>query len=91
MQTFARIELTLSCRGPLSYRNQSINLLCKSMDWFLYDDGLRHERVNILHRKKLQHLHFYNESSPKQSKIKTNLFRLLMSTLQNIFLEARKI
>ena len=19
------------------------------MDWFLYDDGLRHERVNILH------------------------------------------
>ena len=31
---------------PLSYRNQSIiDLLCKSMDWFLYDNGLRHERV----------------------------------------------
>ena len=28
------------------YRNQSINLLCKSMDWFLYDRNLRHERVN---------------------------------------------
>ena len=31
--------LTLSWRRPLSYRNQSI-------DWFLYDIGLRHERVN---------------------------------------------
>ena len=24
---------------------QSIDLLCKSMDWFLHDNGLRHERV----------------------------------------------
>ena len=31
---------------PLSYRNQSIDLRSKSMDWFLYDDGIRHERVN---------------------------------------------
>ena len=30
----------------LSYRNQSIDLMRKSMDWFLYDNGLRHERVN---------------------------------------------
>ena len=37
--------LTLSWRRPLSYRNQSIDLLCKSMDWFLYDNGLHHERV----------------------------------------------
>ena len=28
-----------------SYRNQSIDLLRKWMDWFLYDNGLRHERV----------------------------------------------
>ena len=35
--------LTLSWRRPLSYRN----LRSKSMDWFLYDNGLRHERVNI--------------------------------------------
>ena len=39
--------LTLSRRRPLSYRNQSIGLLCKLMDWFLYANGLRHERVNI--------------------------------------------
>ena len=39
-------HLTLSWRRPLSYRNQYIDLLCKSMDWFLYDRDLRHERVN---------------------------------------------
>ena len=38
-------KLTLSWRRQLSYRNQSIDLLCKSMDWFLYDNGPRHERV----------------------------------------------
>ena len=32
--------LTLSWRRPLSYRNQSISVV-----WFLYDNGLRHERV----------------------------------------------
>ena len=40
--------LTLSWRRPSSYRNQSIDLRSKSMDWFLYDNGLRHERVNSL-------------------------------------------
>ena len=39
-------DLTLSRRRPLSYRNQSTDLQSKSMDWFLYDRGLRHERVN---------------------------------------------
>ena len=40
-------SLTLSRRRPLSYRNQSIDLLRKSIDWFLYHNGLRHERVNF--------------------------------------------
>ena len=39
------IDLTLSWRRPLSYRNQPIDLRSKSMDWFLYDNGLRHKRV----------------------------------------------
>ena len=39
-------NLTLSWRRLLSYRNQSIDLRCKSKDWFLSDNGLRHERVN---------------------------------------------
>ena len=37
--------LTLSWRRLLSYRNQSIDLQSKSVDWFLYDNGLRHERL----------------------------------------------
>ena len=40
-------HLTLSWQRSLSYRKQSIDLSCKSMDWFLYDRGLRHERVNV--------------------------------------------
>ena len=37
----------------LSYRNQSIDLLSKSMDWFLYYNGLCRERVKkILFRSK---------------------------------------
>ena len=40
-----QINWTLSWRRPLSYRNQSIDLRSKSMDWFLYDNGLSHERV----------------------------------------------
>ena len=39
--------LTLSWRRPLSYRNQSTDLQSKAMDWFLYDNSFRHERVNV--------------------------------------------
>ena len=38
-------KLILSWRRPLSYRNQSIDLPRKLMDWFLYNNGLCHERV----------------------------------------------
>ena len=37
--------LTLSWWRPISYRNQSIDLQSKSVDWFLYDRDLRHKRV----------------------------------------------
>ena len=30
---------------PIFYRNQSIDLLCKLMDQFLYDGELHHEKV----------------------------------------------
>ena len=39
-------SLNLSWRRLLSYRNQSIDLRSKSVEWFLYDNGLSHERVN---------------------------------------------
>ena len=32
---------------PISYRNQSIDLQSKSIDWFLYDKELPHESVSI--------------------------------------------
>ena len=39
------LELTLSWQRSLLYRNQFSDLLCKSIDWFLYYRDLRHERV----------------------------------------------
>ena len=41
--TFFTKDVTLSSRRSLLYRSQSIDLLCKSIDWFLYDKDLRHE------------------------------------------------
>ena len=40
--------LTLLWRKAISHRNQSIDFLCKSMDWFLYDRDIRHERVTYM-------------------------------------------
>ena len=45
MKIISYFILTLSWRRPLSYRNQFIDLLYKSMDWFLDNISLRHERV----------------------------------------------
>ena len=46
--TSFRDLLTLSWRRSLSYRNQPIDLQSKSMDWFLYDEDLSHEKVKDL-------------------------------------------
>ena len=40
--------LTLSWRRSISHRKLSIDLQGKSVDWFLYDRGLRHERVKVI-------------------------------------------
>ena len=40
--------LTLSWRRSLSYRNQFIDLLHKSIDWFLYVMDLRQDRFNFV-------------------------------------------
>ena len=40
---------------PLSYRNQSIELQSKSMDWFLYGRDLCHEKVKVNYRNMLTH------------------------------------
>ena len=42
------IRLNSSMTEVVSYRNQSIDLQSKSMDWFLYDKDLHRERVKHL-------------------------------------------
>ena len=42
---FTPLSLNVSWRRSLSYRKQLNDLLSKSMDWFLYDEGFCHERV----------------------------------------------
>ena len=48
---------SLSWRRSLLYRNQSSDLLCKSMDCFLYDWELLHERakVRLIHFSQMDH------------------------------------
>ena len=41
LSCFSAGLLTLSWLRPLSFRNQFTDLLYKSMDWFLYDNGLQ--------------------------------------------------
>ena len=50
-------SLALSWRRPYSCRNQSTDSLRNSMDWFLYDDGFRHERVKSLNQVVISHLY----------------------------------
>ena len=52
------LRLTLSRRESVSRRNQSIDLLCRSMDWFLHDGNLRHERINKfkIHNKYIEEM-----------------------------------
>ena len=72
-------------REVLSYRNQSIDLLSKSMDRFLYDRGLRHERVKCWrkknNRKNPEHVHSHfpgsiNNGSPNNELGKNKRARL---------------
>ena len=52
-------SLALSWRRPYSCRNQSTDSLRNSMDWFLYDDSLRHERVKSLNQVVISHLYIF--------------------------------
>ena len=88
LSNLSKYSLTLSWRRPLSYRYQSIDLLRKSMNWFLYDNGLRHERVKeVLYNKSLSmkfldlkglktvdHRVIFSVLEVKRSKYKKNVF-----------------
>ena len=62
----AQLKLTLSWRRPLSYRNPSIDLPSKSMGWHLYDNGLRHERVNEKKKSAIRNTIYDHNSVPRQ-------------------------
>ena len=51
----ADYHLTLSWQRSILGRNQSIHLLCKSMDWFIYGD-LRHERFRMRRKRNTRNL-----------------------------------
>ena len=58
--------LILSWRKSLPYRNQSTDLIWKSIVWFLFDKDLRHERVKTLfihHAPKVCFLHVVKQNS----------------------------
>ena len=69
--SFEELQLTLSWRRPLSYRNYSSDLLCKSVDWYLYDRDLHHERVSPFHHDLLLPVRFLVGTSRK---VFANLF-----------------
>ena len=80
---FAYLCLTLSWRRPLLYRNQSIDLLRKPMDWFPYDNGLRHERIKYSLAGGSAILWIVSERKPREKKwpagYKVNHFERIIS------------
>ena len=55
--------LILLWRSILSYRNQSIDLQRKSIDWFLYDRNLHIKELNCTNgakSRKASHIYLYN-------------------------------
>ena len=90
LQISYRMYLTLSWGRPLSYRNQFIDLLHKSMDWFLYDSGLRHERVNsCIYYSSIGSL---SKDSPSNKIILARLGSLFYNnSWLNVFYSAKKL
>ena len=54
-----KVDLALNSfmREVPTYRNQSTELLYKSMDWFLYDRNIHHERVTKVLRTSFSKTH----------------------------------
>ena len=76
-------HLTHSWRWYLSYRNQSIDLHIKSMEWFLYDGDLFHEKFNTLQTRAL---FLYPLKTPVRRKcLLRNSFIVKMFIIQSRF------
>ena len=79
------VNLTLSWRRPLSYRNQSIDFLRKIIVWFLYDNSLRHEKVKRMRGYNcsfiIENGSFINGWLQLKLRINSILFKYLSDTL----------
>ena len=93
-QRIAKLSLkhvTLSWRRSPSYRNQSIDLLCKSMDRILYDRELCHERVKNTqifwtHLQIGSHVtNYLSENAVHQINITINLIKFIQVLIDNDF------
>ena len=81
--------LTPLWRGPLSYRNQSIDLRSKAMDWFLYDNGLRHERIKCISRRiVLSVVNQFVGLALKRLKFKMKIANISIQTNLNIIMNS---
>ena len=60
--------LTLIWRGSQSYRSQFIDLQSKSMDWFLYNRDIRHERVKKIFWGQVYERNWFTFGSPSVPK-----------------------
>ena len=72
-----------------SYRNQSIGLLCKSMDWFLYDRDFRHERVKR-RLGRLSSAHFQALMIKKNYRASIKISKSQLVTMRKINLMTKK-
>ena len=86
-------DFTLSWRRPLSYTNQPIHLLSQSMDWFLYDNILRHERVKqkkAMQAQKVKPLDIENDYMyHKKAQYVENFNEFLIMIFLNIVFQTR--
>ena len=82
---FFKFILTLSWRRSLSYRNQSIDLLGKSIDWFLYDNGLRRERVKKLRVLATKNFKTINDIRPNNTEVRYYETTICSDESLNIF------
>ena len=70
----------------LSHRNQSINLLCKSIDWFLCERDIDRERVNNVKYRNVTRLKFGDSFYTSLTKLVLKLKDSICSTIKEIAL-----
>ena len=69
---------------PNPFMTEAVIMVCKSMNWFLNDDGLRHERVNELDSINSKFSTLMSSSKPLLMQIKTLIITPISRTINFI-------